>query len=91
MPKKIKTDLTPSGDPGSDRWPEFELELRARRPRRFRYDTCNHDGERRGWAWMIWRCRTWVEVERVLNRHRVDWHRSQHQIRIDGMTINRVS
>jgi hypothetical protein len=83
--------LTPCGDPGRDRWPEFELELRQRRPRRFHFDTCNHDGERRGWEWMVWRCRTWTEVSRVLNKHRVDWERSQGQIRIDGMTINRLS
>jgi hypothetical protein len=83
--------LTPCGDPGRDRWPEFERELRQRRPRRFHFDTCNHDGERRGWEWMVWRCRTWTEVSRVLNKHRVDWERTQGQIVTDGMTINRLS
>jgi hypothetical protein len=83
--------LTPSGDPGRDRWPEFERELRQRRPRRFHFDTCNHDGERRGWEWLVWRCRTWTEVSRVLNKHRVDWERSQGRIVIDGMTITRLS
>jgi hypothetical protein len=83
--------LTTLSDPGRDRWPEFERELRQRRPRRFRFDTCNHDGDRRGWEWMVWRCRTWTEVSRVLNKHRVDWERSQGQIRMDGMTINRAS
>jgi hypothetical protein len=83
--------LTALSDPDRDRWPEFERELRARRLRRFRFDTCNHDGERRSWQWMVWRCRTWTEVSRVLNKHRVDWERSQGQIRMDGMTINRVS
>ncbi len=89
--QSCKTDLTMLSDPGRDRWPEFERELRQRRPRRFHFDTCNHDGDRRGWEWMVWRCRTWTEVSRVLNKHRVDWERSQGQIVIDGMTINRVS
>jgi hypothetical protein len=83
--------LTPSADPERDRWPEFERDLRARRPRRFHYDTCNHDGERRGWEWMIWRCRNWTEVAKVLNKHRVDWERRQGQIRLDGMTINHIA
>jgi hypothetical protein len=83
--------LTAFSDPGRDRWPEFERELRQRRPRRFRFDTCNHDGERRGWEWMVWRCRTWTEVSRVLNKHRVDWERSQGHIVMDGMTIDRLS
>jgi hypothetical protein len=30
-------------------------------------------------------------VSRVLNKHRVDWERSQGQIVTDGLTINRVS
>jgi len=91
MSKTLKTDLTVSGDPGRDRWPEFERELRQRRPRRFYFDTCNHDGERRGWEWMVWRCRNWTEVGQVLNKHRVDWERCRYQIVTDGMTINRLS
>jgi hypothetical protein len=89
--QSCETDLTALSDPGRDRWPEFERELRQRRPRRFHFHTCNHDGDRRSWEWMVWRCRTWTEVSRVLNKHRVDWERSQGQIRMDGMTINRVS
>ena len=88
---ELTSGLTVSGDPGRDRWPEFERELRQRRPRRFHFDTCNHDGERRGWEWMVWRCRNWTEVGRVLNRHRVDWERRRYQIVTDGLTINRVS
>jgi hypothetical protein len=79
MSKTFKTGLTASSDPGRDRWPEFERELRQRRPRRCHFDTCNHDGDRRGWEWL------------VLNKHRVDWERSQGHIVMDGMTIDRLS
>ncbi len=73
-----------------DRWPEFERELWARRPRKFHFHPCNYDGERRGWEWLVWRCRSWSEVERVLNRHRVAWERvSRWEIRLDGMSIHR--
>ena len=72
-----------------DRWPEFERELRRRRFRVIHFDTCNYDGERRGWEWLVHRCRTWTEVERVLNRHRVDWDRKNGEIIMDGMTIFR--
>ncbi len=73
-----------------DRWPELERELWARRPRKFRFHPCNYDGERRGWESLVWRCRNWGEVERVLNRHRVAWERvSRWEIRIDGMSIHR--
>lgn len=57
-----------------DRWPEFERELRLRRPRRIRFDLCTWYGERPRWGWLIPRCRKWDEIERVLNRHRVDYH-----------------
>jgi len=72
-----------------DRWPEFERELRQRRPRKFHFGTCSYDGERRGWEWLVHRCRTWTEVERVLNRHRVNWEREHGEIVMDGMSIYR--
>lgn len=63
-----------------DRWPEFERELRARRNRKAHFDLCQWSEERPSWAWLIWKCRKWGEVEKVLNRHNVehDWkHRGQ--------------
>jgi hypothetical protein len=56
-----------------DRWPEFERELRQRRVRRLWFALCEWNGER-AWGWMIHRCRKWGEVERVLNRHNIDYH-----------------
>lgn len=56
-----------------DRWPEFERELLGRRPRKTRFLLSAWGGQRPRWAWMIWRCRKWEEVERVLNRHRVEY------------------
>ena len=55
-----------------DRWPEFERELRTRRNRKAHF-ILSVWGERPGWAWLIWQCRRWGEVERVLNRHNVDY------------------
>lgn len=73
-----------------DRWPEFERELCQRRPRKFYFHPCSYDGGRRGWEWLVWRCRNWSEVERVLNRHGVDWQRvGRFEIRLDGMSIHR--
>ena len=56
-----------------DRWPEFERELRRRHNRKTHFLLRPHDGERPGWAWMIWQCRKWEEIEKVLNRHNVDY------------------
>ena len=56
-----------------DRWPEFERELRLRRNRKSRFILSVSYGERPGWAWMIWQCRKWEEIEKVLNRHNVDY------------------
>ena len=83
--------MKPLSDIERDRWPEFERELNSRRVRRFHFDTCAYDGERRGWERLVWRCRTWTEVTRVLNKHRVDWERIGHgQIRLEAMTITRI-
>jgi hypothetical protein len=61
-----------------DRWPEFERELRVRRNRKAHFILSVWYGERPRWAWLIWQCRKWDEVERVLNRHNVDY-RWKHQ------------
>jgi hypothetical protein len=75
-----------------DRWPEFERELQRRRPRRIRFSVTHYRMEERArWEWMIARCRTWSEVERVLNRHGVDWKRERGEIAIDGMNIYRCA
>ena len=72
-----------------DRWPEFERELRARRWRVVRFDVHHYGAARQPWEWLLWRCRKWDEVERVLNRHRVDWQRERGALLIDGATIYR--
>ena len=72
-----------------DRWPEFERELRARRPRIARFDVHHYGAERQSWEWLVWRCRTWDEIKRVLNRHGVDWERESGEILMQGMRIYR--
>jgi hypothetical protein len=74
-----------------DRWPEFERELRKRRPRITHFDVHHYGAERQRWEWLIWRCRTWGEVERVLNRHGMDWEREPGYIVMQGMRIYRCS
>jgi hypothetical protein len=72
-----------------DRWPEFEKELRARRPRVIHFDIHHYGEGNQPWEWLIWRCRNWSEIERVLNRHRVDWNREDGVIVMEGMRILR--
>jgi hypothetical protein len=74
-----------------DRWPELERELRLRRPRRFRFGIHHYGMETQSWEWLIYRCRTWEEIERVLNRHRALWNRQGREIVMDGATIYRQS
>jgi hypothetical protein len=74
-----------------DRWPEFERELKQRRPRKFHFDCHHYGAERQPWEWLVWRCRSWAEVERVLNRHRVDWERERGNIVMEGMGIYRCA
>jgi len=79
--KSAKSDLTGFEEitPGQmaylerDRWPEFERELRLRRSRKARFILSVWHGERPRWAWLIWQCRKWDEIERVLNRHKFDY------------------
>ena len=95
MSKNLSADLTPFaqtapatlGHLERDRWPEFERELGKRRSVRF--DVHHHGMENQRWEWMVHRCRNWTEVERVLNRHHVDWRRGRGEILIDGATIYR--
>jgi hypothetical protein len=83
--KSLKTDLTGFEEISAeklawlerDRWPEFERELRLRRNRKARFILSVWYGERPGWAWLLWQCRKWEEVERVLNRHHVDYRWKQ--------------
>ena len=73
-----------------DRWPEFERELRQRRLRAFRFATSSFENERQPWEWLIWRCRTWEEVERVLNKHNVTSERLDRRgVRAAEVTIYR--
>jgi hypothetical protein len=99
--KKINFDLT-GFEAGSvpaevlaplerDRWPEFYRELYRRRLRKVYFDIHHYGLERQVWAWMVGRSRTWAEVERVLNQHRVDWKRAnRHEVTINGATIYRM-
>jgi hypothetical protein len=93
----MKNRLTPLAALGAgalaelerDRWPEFERELRGRRPRRFRFDVHHYGASCQGWEWLVRSCRTWAEVERVLNRHRVMWEREAGELVLAGMRIFR--
>ena len=74
-----------------DRWPEFYRELYRRRPRKFYFDIHHYGMERQDWEWMVGRSRSWSEVERVLNQHRVDWTRAnRHEVLVNGATIYRM-
>jgi hypothetical protein len=74
-----------------DRWLEFERALRLRHPRKFRFDVHHYGAQRRAWEWLVWRCRTWEEVERVLNRYKVFWERERGQIVMERMSIYRYA
>jgi hypothetical protein len=72
-----------------DRWPEFERELRSRRWRVVRFDVHHYGAERQPWESLLWSCRTWAEVERVLNKHGVDWQREDGRLVLDRMSVFR--
>jgi hypothetical protein len=101
MPETMKTDLTGFEEipPGQlahlerDRWPEFERELRLRRLRKIHFDLCTWRGERPRWDWLINRCRKWEEIERVLNRHNVDyrWKHRREVLELEDAEIYRLS
>lgn len=69
-----------------DRWPEFERELRLRRNRKARFILSMWYGQRPGWACLLWQCRKWEEVEKVLNKHRVSygWKHRWQVMEIEG-------
>jgi len=75
-----------------DRWPEFEQELRRRHNRKTRFLLRQHYGERPFWAWMIWQCRKWEEIEKVLNRHNIDyrWKERRWVLELDSGEIYRM-
>ena len=76
-----------------DRWPEFERELMKRRTRKTRFLLKQHYGARPFWAWMIWRCRKWEEIQKVLNRHKVDyrWKERRTVLELEGGQIDRCA
>lgn len=75
MSKNESSDLTvfSGAEAIADRFPAFQRELGKRRDRITRFYLHNYGMAANGWDWMIGRCRNWTEVERVLNRHNVDW------------------
>jgi hypothetical protein len=82
--------LAPQAHLERDRWPEFERELRRRRWRIVRFDVHHYGAQRQPWESLVWACRRWSEVERVLNRHRVAWERvNRSEVRMEGMSIHR--
>ena len=74
-----------------DRWPELERELKQRRPRITHFDIHHYGDGQQPWEWLVRQCRNWGEVERVLNRHRVDWNRKRGEIVMEGMRIYRCA
>ena len=76
-----------------DRWPEFERELRKRHNRKRGFLLRQHYGKLPYWTWMIWQCRKWEEIEKVLNRHNVDyrWKEGRRVVEWDGAEINRYA
>ncbi len=74
-----------------DRWPEFERELRFRRNRKTHFMLRQHYAGSPGWAWMIWKCRKWEEIEKVLNKHNADyrWIDRRRVLELDRAEIYR--
>ena len=74
-----------------DRWPEFERELRKRHNRKTRFVLSVWYGERPCWAWLIWQCRKWEEIVKVLNRHNVEyrWKERRSVLELDDAQIVR--
>ena len=76
-----------------DRWPEFERELRKRHNRKTHFLLRQHSGERPGWAWLIWQCRKWEEIVKVLNRHHVEyrWKDRRTVLELNSAEISRYA
>jgi hypothetical protein len=71
-----------------DRWPEFERELRLRRNRKAHFILSMRYGERSCWAWLLWQCRKWEEVEKVFTNHRVGytWKHRWQVMELEGVS-----
>ncbi len=98
MSKAMFSDLT-KGEPSVaeelaelDRklWEGLEEQLWLRCPWQCRFDVHHFGIQQRPWEWLIQRCHTWEEVERVLNWHKVDWKKEGYRkIVTEGMLIFR--
>jgi hypothetical protein len=60
-------------------WKGLEDQLWLRSPYKGRFDLHCFERQPQPWEWMILRCQTWEEVERVLNWHKVEWHRDGYR------------
>jgi hypothetical protein len=101
--KPLKTDLTAFSQNGlapevlahleRDRWPEFERELRRRRLRKTHFDLWQFYGDRPRWVHLLWQCRKWEEVEKVLNKHNVGyrWKQRRAVMELPDAEIYRLS
>lgn len=56
-------------------WRGFEEELFQRCSYKSRFDVHYLGNQKQPWEWMIQRCETWDEVERVLDWYKVEWKR----------------
>lgn len=98
MSKTSSSDLTGDGETIAEQiakldresWEELEEQLWLRCPLKCRFDVHYYGIEHRPWEWLIKRCHTWEEVERVLNWYKVDWERDGlRKIVLEGMLIFR--
>lgn len=60
-------------------WEGLEEQLWLRSPYKGRFDIHYYEQQGCPWEWMILRCQTWEEVERVLNWHKVEWWRDGYR------------
>ena len=76
-----------------DRWPEFERELMKRRNRKTHFLLRQIYGARPYWAWMVGQCRKWEEIEKVLNKHNIDyrWKERRWVLESDSAEIYRYA
>jgi|GEM_PF-4950539 len=74
-------------------WDGFEEQLWLRSAYKGEFDVHYFEQQERPWEWLILRCQTWDEVERVLNWHKVQWYRDGYRKIIvkDGMLIFRCA
>lgn len=60
-------------------WEGLENQLWLRSPYKGKFELHYFEQHERAWEWQILRCQTWEEVERVLNWHKVEWHRDGYR------------